>query len=71
MFVVNCGEIVWCVICMLWVFGICSVVVYSDVDVVVFYVCEVDVVVWIGLVFVVEFYFDIDVVIVVVCCIGV
>lgn len=54
--IVNCGEIVCCVMIMVCWLGVKIVVVYLDVDVNVNYVQMVDEVVLIGLVFVVESY---------------
>lgn len=47
--IVNCGEIVFCVICVCCEMGIVLVVVYFIVDIDVMYVCMVDELVCIGL----------------------
>lgn len=55
-FVVNWGEIVICVMWMVKKMGIKIVVIFLEVDRNVFYVCYVDEVVCVGLLFLVEFY---------------
>lgn len=47
-FIVNWGEIVLCIMCMVCCFGMCIVVVYFDVDCDVLYCCVVDLVLLIG-----------------------
>lgn len=42
--IVNCGEIVICIVCVCVDLGICLVVVFVEDDVVFLYVCKVDVV---------------------------
>lgn len=69
--IVNCGEIVCCVVVMCKCFGIVSVVVYFDVDVNVKYVVVCDEVVYIGGLVVVDSYLCIECIIDVVCVIGV
>lgn len=64
-FIVNCGEIVLCVVCVCCEMGIKLVVVYLIVDVDVMYVCMVDEVICIGLFFLGVFYLNFLVVILV------
>lgn len=69
--IVNCGEIVVCIICVVCEMGILIVVIYLEVDKELLYIILVDEVICVGLVKLVEFYLNVNVILFVVIVIGV